>query len=122
MKHRIGLGAIAIGTLVAVGLLQLPAAELQPAIAASGQEAYTSAKCNMCHSVSAAGIAATAKMESMLGPDLGGVINDGNSEEMSKYIRKQISRNDKEHKKEFKGSAEELQPILDWLKTQAKAE
>lgn len=80
----------------------------------AGQGAFMAHKCNMCHAVSAAGIEATTKSESMKGADLGGKI-EGDFKAIAAYVRKEGEIDGKTHKKGFKGTDEELQAIIDWL-------
>lgn len=80
-----------------------------------GKEAFTTThKCNMCHSVPAAEIESKTKSEKMKGPDLGGKI-EVDFEAFAAYVRKAGDLDGKNHKKEFKGTDEELQAIIDWL-------
>ncbi len=71
-------------------------------------------KCNMCHAVPAADIEAKTKSEKMKGPDLGGEA-EADFETIATYMRKAGELDGKTQKKEFKGTDEELQTILDWL-------
>ena len=56
----------------------------------------------------------------MKGADLGGPI-EADFEVIAAFVRKQGELDGKSHKKEFKGTDEELQTILDWL-TELKTE
>jgi cytochrome c2 len=78
-------------------------------------------KCNMCHSVSSAGIEAKAKSEKMRGPDLTGVVAEKGAEWATKFIKREVKLDDNEHKKQWKGSDDDLKTIVDWLATQEKA-
>lgn len=71
-------------------------------------------KCNMCHAVPAAEIEAKTKSEKMKGPELGGATKV-DLETLAAYMRKEGELDGKTHKKEFKGTDEELQAIIDWL-------
>ena len=71
-------------------------------------------KCHTCHSVLAAKIESKVKKGLMKGPDLGGKV-EGDFETIAGYVRKEAELDGKNHKKEFKGTDEELQTILDWL-------
>lgn len=79
-----------------------------------GREQLLAHKCELCHGVAAAGIKSRAKTPKMEGPDLSGYGTD-DPEALSAYLRKQKEQNGEKHKREFKGSDEELQQILDWL-------
>jgi mono/diheme cytochrome c family protein len=67
--------------------------------------------------VAAAGIEAKAKSEKLKGPDLGGVTERHERAWIEQYVRKQIEFNGAAHKKEFKGTDEELAALIDWLAT-----
>lgn len=71
-------------------------------------------KCNMCHAVPAAEIEAKTTSEKMKGPELGGKV-EAEFEAFAAYLRKEGDLDGKQHKKEFKGTDEELQAIVDWL-------
>ena len=83
-----------------------------------GEEVFVSGKCGMCHDVSSAGITATTKSDKIKGPDLAGVTSRQERDWIAKFIRKQTEKDGSSHKKEFKGSDEELAALLDWLETQ----
>jgi cytochrome c2 len=87
---------------------------------AKGKEIFLAQKCNMCHSISVAGIEATTKSEKMKGPDLTGVVEKKGAEWTTKYLTKQVDMNDKKHGKEVKLSPEEMKDLLDWLAAQKK--
>ncbi len=84
--------------------------------AAAGQEAFVALKCNLCHSVEAVDIAAKTKSDKMKGPDLSSS-SELDVEWAFQYIKRDVLKDDKQHKKEFKGTDEELTAILDWLAT-----
>ena len=112
-------------TLLTITLVAVFAASLvfQPASLA-GEEGAVDAKtlfvethkCQMCHGVPAAGIEAKMKSEKMKGPDLGGK-SEIDFEKLAAYLRKEAELDGEEHNKEFKGTDEELQAIVDWLGT-----
>jgi cytochrome c2 len=79
-----------------------------------GQQVFVEAKCNQCHAVASAGIVATTKLESAVGPDLGGYTTETPAELMD-FLQREVEREGSKHKKEFKGSDEELTSILEWL-------
>ena len=88
-----------------------------------GAKAFLAAKCNICHGVEAVEIAPKAKSAKMHGPDLGGYKIEVEFAAFVAYNRKAGELNGKTHKKEFKGTDEELQAIMDWLATlEAKGE
>jgi mono/diheme cytochrome c family protein len=81
--------------------------------AADGKEIFTAQKCNMCHSVPQAELTAKVKSAKMKGPDLPNEARE--SEWIAGYLKRDVQLNDKDHKKEFKGTDEELQEIAAWL-------
>lgn len=84
--------------------------------------AFVDQKCNMCHSVSSAGIEAKVKSEAMKGPDLAGVTSRHESEWLGKFLRREVQLNGADHKKEFKGSDEDLKALITWLDGQKAKE
>ncbi len=110
-KWTAGIGIL---TLVAVvGLAGPAAAEVE------GQKVFEAQKCNMCHAVPSAGIEAKTTSEKMKGPDLVDLKRD--AKWIAGYLQKTEQIDGADHKKEFKGSDEELQALVDWLLEQ-KAE
>ncbi len=106
MKHLIAA--------VTVLALLLPATALV-AEDLDGKTLFTEThKCNMCHAVPAAGIEAKTTSDKMKGADLGGKV-EAEFETIAAYVRKEADMDGKSHKKEFKGTDEELQAIIDWL-------
>jgi mono/diheme cytochrome c family protein len=79
----------------------------------AGQELFLAQRCNLCHSVPPAGIEATTKSDKMKGPEL--VDLDLEPEWMGQFLRKQVQKDGADHKKEFKGTDEELQTLISWL-------
>jgi len=86
-----------------------------PMGAADGKAAFLEAKCEMCHAVGAADIAAKVKSGKMKGPDLSGFKTDDMAATIAYVTQKAAGEDGKKHLKGFKGSDEELQTILDWL-------
>ncbi len=111
---------LALAAAVALALAALPTSTVA-AEAPAGQKVFEAQKCNLCHSVPAAGIEAKTSSEKMKGPDLTSAEAAKDRERLVKYIRKEAKINDADHKKEFKGTDEELQALVDWLLEQ-KAE
>jgi mono/diheme cytochrome c family protein len=83
-----------------------------------GKAIFLAQKCNMCHSVSTAGIAATTKSEKMKGPDL--VNSKRDAKVLTDYLRKKFDVNGKKHTKAFTGSDEELGALVAWIQAQKK--
>ena len=108
---------VALGALVVAGafLAVSGASGLSEGEEPAGKALFVDThKCNMCHAVPAAEIEAKTKSDKMLGPELGGKI-EVELEKLAAYLRKAGELDGKSHKKEFKGSDEELQAIIDWL-------
>ena len=92
-----------------------------PARAADGKEIFLAQKCNLCHSISVAGVEATTKSEKMKGPDLTGVAAEKGGEWVLKFLHKEVDLNGKKHGKELKLTPEETKALVDWLVAQKKA-
>lgn len=102
--------------LVALGLLLAAVASGPGAVAeeaAGGQAVFEAQKCNMCHGVPTVGIEAKTQSEKMRGKDL--VDLDRDADWLKQYLMKEVQLDDADHKKEFKGTDEELQVLVDWL-------
>ena len=129
MRH-LRQGSVWLLTLGALAFTLFLVSSLAPAASAAAGEGSTvpegqklfveQYKCNMCHSVSSAGIEAKAKSEKMRGPDLTGVVADKGAEWTTQFIKREVKLDDKEHKKEWKGSDDDLKALVDWLATQNK--
>jgi cytochrome c5 len=112
---RKGIHAVAVFGIVA-GLTASSAG------AADGKAVFVAQKCDTCHSVSTAGIAATTKSEKMKGPDLVGVVQAHDRAFVADIVHKKINGpNGKKHVKEWKGTEEELQALIDFLEAQKKS-
>lgn len=96
----------------------LPAGE---ADTLDGKAIFLAQKCELCHSVSTAGIEAKAKSDKMKGPDLVGVVTaEHDADWMVDYLRKAADLEGKKHGKAFTGSDEELGALVSWLADQKK--
>ncbi len=85
--------------------------------ALDGKAIFLAQKCNLCHSIAAAGITKTS--EKMKAPDLTGEVKAEDGPKLIKFLRKlEPGENGKKHGKEFKGTDEEIQAVLDWLVAQ----
>lgn len=85
--------------------------------------------CAKCHSISAYGMALAEateddeeeededEEEAVEPPDLSDVGTRHKKEFMSKYLRKKVAKEDRKHKKRFKGSKAELKTIVEWMAT-----
>lgn len=112
MKKSLAFTTALVAIVLAATLITPPAMTAEEM---DGKTLFTDThKCNMYHGVPAAKIEAKTKSEKMMGPDLGGEI-DVDFKTMAAYVRKAGELDGKSHKKEFKGTDEELQAIVDWL-------
>ncbi len=109
-------GFCALAIVYGLGTAVAATAEEQP----DGKAIFLAQKCNMCHGVAAAAIAATVKSDKMKGPDLSG-FEATDAEAMKKFLFLKGEIDGQKHKKEFKGTDAELQAVLDWLKAQKVA-
>lgn len=102
--------------LLLVALTISSAAYAGPAAGSSldGKTIFLEAKCNMCHSVSSAGI--EGKMKSA--PDLTGTGQRHEAKLLTGYLRGDAEIGGKAHKKKFTGSDEELAALVSWLEAQ----
>jgi cytochrome c2 len=114
MNHRKVLFAATLGIL----FLALAAA---PQAVAQGQDVFLAQKCNLCHSVESAGIEAKTKSEKLFGGDLSDVTTRHEEAWIAQYIKREVQKDGEDHKREFTGTDEELQALIDWLKAQAAA-
>lgn len=86
--------------------------------AAEGQQIFLAQKCNLCHSVSTAGIEATTKSDAMKGPDLVDLERDAAT--LESYLTQKSDLDGKKHKKAVKASDPELDALVSWLLAQQK--
>ena len=93
-----------------------PMAEAQGA--KDGKQIFLDQKCNMCHSVSTAGIEATTKSEKMKGPDL--VNSKHDAKTLSAYLKKTADLNGKKHPKAVTLSDADLNTLIHWSLAQKK--
>ena len=123
MKQTIGFTLSIVITVVMLALLYsgpgaAPAAA-QTGKVLDGKQIFLAQKCNLCHSVSPAGIAATTKSDKMKGPDLVG-LSKKDAKLLNGYLRKTADMNGKKHVKQFTGSDEEIGALIAWLQKQEK--
>ncbi len=83
-----------------------------------GKALFLAQKCNLCHSIDAAGIQRTSKSEKTKGPDLGGVVARRDAAWMKRFLSKDVDVNGKKHLKTFTGTPQELDALIAWLRTQ----
>lgn len=99
-----------------LALTAVPAAQ-----AADGKEIFLANKCNLCHSVSSAGIEATTKSDAMKGPDLS-ASEPHDPAFLTKYLKQEETVDGKKHKKGWSGSDEDLKTLIAWVNEQCAAE
>ena len=87
--------------------------------APDGKQIFLDQKCNMCHTVSSAGITPTSKIKA---PDLTGLASKEDATWIGKFLRKEADKSGKKHIKPFTGSDEELGAMIAWLQKQTKTE
>jgi cytochrome c5 len=105
--------ALSVLGLACLGLIAtLPGASVQ-AGDIDGKAVFEGAKCSMCHAVPSQGIEAKVKSAAMLGPAIDNLSVD--PEWLAKYLKKEESKDGKEHKKAFSGSDEELKAMVSWM-------
>jgi mono/diheme cytochrome c family protein len=78
-----------------------------------GKKVFVDNKCNMCHTVTNAGIE-SKKSDAV---DLSTVGKDRTVEFLTKYLKKEAKLNDKDHKSSYKGTDEDLATLVEWLST-----
>ena len=76
-----------------------------------GKQIFIDSKCNNCHTI--VSIEITSKKESAV--DLSNAASAGNAELLKSYLLKESKINDKNHKLKYKGTAEELNVLVNWL-------
>ena len=86
----------------------------------NGKAIFLAQKCNLCHSVKSAEIDAKTKSEKLKGPDLTGITLRREADWIAKYLLKEIQLEGSNHKKEFKGSEDELRALISWLAEQTQ--
>jgi mono/diheme cytochrome c family protein len=123
MKQTIGLTlsivlAVVLLAILSSGPVSAPAAAQVTKL--DGKAIFLAQKCNLCHSISTAGIEATTKSEKMKGPDLAGAAVKIDAKLLSGFLKKTAEINDKKHIKMFTGSDEELGALIAWLQKQEK--
>lgn len=123
MKQTIGFTLSLIVTVFLLAILYSGAgaapAAAQAAKVLDGKQIFLAQKCNLCHSVSTAGVEATTKSDKMKGPDLVG-LSKKEATLLNGYLRKTADINKKKHVKQFTGSDEELGALIAWLQKQEK--
>jgi mono/diheme cytochrome c family protein len=82
--------------------------------AADGKAIFLAQKCNLCHTIDSQSIAKTS--EKMKAPDLsnaGGLVES--ADWLKSFLKKEAKKDDKAHQREFKGTDEDLDAVVQWL-------
>jgi hypothetical protein len=91
----------------------------QPAQAAGdppGKAVFLAQKCNMCHNVPPAGIERTTKSDKVAGPDVPGDNTGEPASFWTAFLKKEVpNKEGNKHKKDWKGTDEELKQLSEWL-------
>lgn len=114
------LAAVSTGLLLAVSYSNPARAAAEAPKALDGKQIFLAQKCNLCHSVSSAGIAATTQSEKMKGPGLTELSPKPEAALLADYLHKKVKIHGKKHGKPFTGSDEELAALIAWLLKQEK--
>lgn len=118
MKRTLAFASLIVITGLLLAVSYSAAAEAPKVL--DGKQIFLAQKCNLCHTVSSAGIQATVKSEKMKGPDLTGLAPKVDASLLNDYLRKKVEINGKKHGKEFTGSDEEIGALIAWLQKQEK--
>jgi cytochrome c5 len=116
MKQTVG---FTLAVLVfAVLLATLYSSPGNAAAAPDGKAIFLAQKCNMCHSISTAGIEATTKSEKMKGPDLVNIKLD--AAVITKFLHKETEMDGKKHPKNVQLPDADMKALIDWVLAQKK--
>ena len=118
--------ATGISTVLAILAAGAGVALAQGEKAPTGKDLFLTAKCNTCHSITAAGIekkkATTpeekAEKTDKKPPDLSSVGLEKKADWIAKFLTKKETLDGEKHKKLYKGTDEELKTLAAWLETQ----
>jgi mono/diheme cytochrome c family protein len=108
-----GVAAIAVVMLLG-GYSSTGFAEGKPA------DVFVSQKCNLCHSLKAAGI--EAKVPKPKGGDLSGIGSQHDADWIRGVVKQETMIAGTKHPIPFKGSDEQLKTLADWLAAQKSAQ
>lgn len=109
------LSLVFLATLFVLGSLLGPAPIATAQGALDGKAVFEAEKCGLCHSVAAAGIQAKTTSDKLKGPDLSGYEPEAGFDAAG-FLRKAVEKDGAAHRREFKGTDEELQALFAWLK------
>jgi mono/diheme cytochrome c family protein len=107
--------AVVVATPILLALTLAAVVAAPAAGALDGRQVFLDQKCNMCHGVAAAGIAAKVTSGKMAGPELGGITERVEADWVKQWVRQEATRDGAKHQKKFTGSDEELAALIDWL-------
>jgi mono/diheme cytochrome c family protein len=83
----------------------------------AGQKAFEANKCSNCHSIETLKMARKIQSEKTAGPDLSKVGDKHDAAWITKWCMREVEKDGKQHKSEYKGTKEDLQAIANWLAT-----
>ncbi len=81
----------------------------------AGQKAFEANKCSNCHSIDKLKMARKIQSEKTAGPDLSTVGDKHDAAWITKWCMREVEKDGKQHKSEYKGTKEDLQAIANWL-------
>jgi mono/diheme cytochrome c family protein len=84
---------------------------------AAAVKAFDANKCSNCHSIEKLGMERKIQSEKMAGPDLSTVGDKHDAAWIVKWCMREVEKDGKQHKSEYKGTKEDLQAIANWLAT-----
>ena len=84
---------------------------------AAAKSAFDANKCSNCHSIEKLGMTRKIQSEKTAGPDLSKVGTKHDAAWIVKWCLREVEKDGKPHKSEYKGTKEDLQAIADWLAT-----
>lgn len=108
------LSVLLLATLFVLGSFFGPAPVVTAQGAVDGKAVFEAEKCGLCHGVQAASIEAKTTSDKLKGPDLSGYKAEEGFD-IRGYLHKEVEKDGAAHRREFKGTDEELQALLRWL-------
>jgi len=120
MKQTIGFTLSILAAVVLLAVFYSGPASGAAAPAKDGKQIFLAQKCNLCHSVSSAGIERTVKSEKVAGPDLTNLAAKQDAATLTKFLKKEGEINGKKHGKAFTGPDDDLAALVSWLQQQKK--
>jgi mono/diheme cytochrome c family protein len=112
MKTQTRLASVLVGGALAAVFLTA-AAKADDA----GQKAFDANKCSNCHSIEKLKMARKIQSEKTAGPDLSTIGDKHDAAWITKWCMREVEKDGKQHKSEYKGTKEDLQAIANWLAT-----